>query len=43
MGHVGHQLHLHPLAAGALLHRLVQALPDVIQVVGHLMQVAVLL
>ena len=40
MGYVGAQLYLHPLAAGALLHRLVEALLDVIQVVGGLTEIS---
>ena len=42
MGHVGHQLHLHPLAAGLLLHRRFHPLLDVMELLHGLAQVAVL-
>ena len=43
MGHVGDQLHLHPLAAGLLLQGALEALLDVVQVVGGLGEVTALL
>ena len=41
MGHIGDQLHLHPLAAGALLHGGLEPLLDVVQVIRRLGQVVV--
>ena len=41
MGHIGDQLHLHPLAAGALLHGGLEPLLNVVQVIRRLGQVVV--